>query len=78
MGRELNPRTFGIDLKFACELRPGLIGWLILDLSFVFLSFEKGTFTWSLAFVAFGHCVYVIDALVNEVKLSFRTLMTRK
>lgn len=66
MGRELNPRVFGIDLKFVCELRPGLIGWLVLDLSFLFLSFEKGTFTWSLAFVVFGHCVYVIDALINE------------
>ena len=30
MGRELNPRVLGgrFDLKFFCELRPGLIGSL--------------------------------------------------
>lgn len=33
LGRELNPRIFGtFDLKYFCELRPGLIGWLALDL----------------------------------------------
>ena len=33
IGRELNPRLFGIDLKYFCELRPGLIGWMILNAS---------------------------------------------
>ena len=33
MGRELNPRVFGLDLKYFCELRPGLILWLVLDLA---------------------------------------------
>lgn len=28
MGRELNPRIAGFDLKYFCELRPGLIGWV--------------------------------------------------
>lgn len=27
-GRELNPRWKGFDLKFFCEMRPGLIGWV--------------------------------------------------
>ena len=31
MGRELNPRI-GFDLKYFCELRPGLIGWVCLNL----------------------------------------------
>jgi delta14-sterol reductase len=35
MGRELNPRPLGkhstFDLKYFCELRPGLIGWCVLN-----------------------------------------------
>lgn len=27
-GRELNPRIKNFDLKFFCEMRPGLIGWV--------------------------------------------------
>lgn len=27
-GRELNPRLKDFDLKFFCEMRPGLIGWV--------------------------------------------------
>jgi hypothetical protein len=33
MGRELNPRIGGFDLKEWCELYPGLIGWVVLDLA---------------------------------------------
>lgn len=29
-GRELNPRIKNFDLKFFCEMRPGLIGWVSL------------------------------------------------
>jgi delta14-sterol reductase/lamin-B receptor len=32
MGRELNPRIGSLDLKEFCELRPGLIGWFVLNL----------------------------------------------
>lgn len=28
MGRELNPRIKDFDIKFFCEMRPGLIGWV--------------------------------------------------
>lgn len=28
MGRELNPRIKSFDIKFFCEMRPGLIGWV--------------------------------------------------
>ncbi|ORY48647.1 ERG4/ERG24 ergosterol biosynthesis protein [Rhizoclosmatium globosum] len=31
IGRELNPRIFDFDLKYFCELRPGLIGWTLLN-----------------------------------------------
>ncbi|TNM94520.1 hypothetical protein fugu_017279 [Takifugu bimaculatus] len=30
-GRELNPRLKGFDLKFFCEMRPGLIGWCLIN-----------------------------------------------
>jgi delta14-sterol reductase/lamin-B receptor len=30
--RELNPRIGSLDLKEYCELRPGLIGWAVLNL----------------------------------------------
>ena len=32
LGRELNPRIGTLDLKEFCELRPGLIGWLVLNM----------------------------------------------
>lgn len=28
IGHELNPRIGTFDLKFFCELRPGLLGWV--------------------------------------------------
>ena len=31
-GRELNPRIGTLDLKEFCELRPGLIGWFVLNM----------------------------------------------
>lgn len=31
MGRELNPRIRSFDIKFFCEMRPGLIGWVGLQ-----------------------------------------------
>jgi len=32
IGRELNPRVGSFDLKYFCELRPGLIGWIVINL----------------------------------------------
>ena len=32
MGRELNPRLGPLDLKEFCELYPGLLAWLLIDL----------------------------------------------
>merc|ERR1711907_688899 len=31
IGRELNPRIGSFDLKVFCELRPGLIGWALIN-----------------------------------------------
>lgn len=40
MGHELNPKIGNLDLKFFCEMRPGLIGWLIINLCMVIKSFK--------------------------------------
>lgn len=68
LGRELNPRIGDFDLKFFCELRPGLIGWVVLDLSFLFQDFKNtGSVSYSLLFVVACHILYVADALYFEV-----------
>lgn len=70
MGRELNPRLGALDLKFFCELRPGLIGWVMLDLCFCAEAQQRfGTIPPSLALVTFFHAVYVADALWFEVNM---------
>ena len=68
MGRELNPRLGPIDLKFFCELRPGLIGWIMLDFSFIAEAVAKGQFpSVALLLAAAFHVLYVADALYHEV-----------
>ena len=54
LGRELNPRVGPIDLKFFCELRPGLIGWVLLDLCFIAQVFK------------FDNSVYAISRYLTE------------
>ena len=68
MGRELNPRMGPIDLKFFCELRPGLIGWIMLDFSFIAEVMVNGQFpSTALVLVTAFHALYVADALYHEV-----------
>ncbi|KAJ3317297.1 erg24, C-14 sterol reductase [Boothiomyces sp. JEL0866] len=67
MGRELNPRVFGIDLKYVCELRPGLIGWFVLNLALAARQYQNfNTITNAMVLVLIGQGYYVIDALWNE------------
>jgi hypothetical protein len=69
MGRELNPRIFNntLDLKFVCELRPGLIGWSILNLALMARQFvDLGYVTNSMILVNLGQGYYVFDAIWNE------------
>jgi len=67
IGRELNPRLGQFDLKFWCELRPGLIGWIMLDLSFCAQAYEwYGHVPPSLILVTIFHTIYVADALWFE------------
>jgi delta14-sterol reductase len=76
MGRELNPRfkLFGqdLDVKYFCELRPGLIGWMILNVAFLvaqLVSLENtggAGVTDAMVFVFVSQAIYIIDALWNE------------
>lgn len=66
IGRELNPRTGPLDWKLMCELRPGLIGWSILNWAFVAKSVQLGTVTPSIVLTALFESLYVLDGLLLE------------
>lgn len=72
LGRELNPRIevpfFGtIDLKVFCELRPGLLGWLILDYAFVAHQYKTyGYVTDSIVLITLFQTSYVLDSYWME------------
>ncbi|XP_033103942.1 delta(14)-sterol reductase TM7SF2-like [Anneissia japonica] len=68
IGHELNPRIGSFDLKFFCELRPGLIGWVLIDMSFLLKAFEKGSAMDNLPLIILVcfHTLYVADALWFE------------
>lgn len=72
IGRELNPRVtlpfFGeIDIKEYCELRPGLLGWIILNCAFVAKQYRTfGFVTDSIVFITVVQALYVLDSFVME------------
>lgn len=66
VGRELNPRTGFLDWKFMCELRPGLIGWSLLNWAFAIHAYQLGQLSASVVFIAFFHTFYVADGLLLE------------
>jgi delta14-sterol reductase/lamin-B receptor len=67
MGRELNPRSLGIDWKFFCELRPGLIAWMLLNLACLRQQRVRlGYVTPSMYLINLLQGIYVWDALYQE------------
>lgn len=67
IGRELNPRIGPIDLKFFCELRPGLIGWVVLNLGMLCKQREiLGYVSFPMIMVNISQGLYVWDALFYE------------
>lgn len=72
IGRELNPRVnlpiFGeVDIKAWCELRPGLLGWIILDLAFIAQQYRNfGYVTDSILITTIAQAVYVFDSYYME------------
>ena len=72
IGRELNPRVtlpfFGeIDIKTWCEVRPGLTGWILLDLAFIAKQYRSyGYVSDSIIFTTCAQAFYVLDAQYME------------
>ncbi|ERE72972.1 lamin-B receptor [Cricetulus griseus] len=72
IGRELNPRIGVFDLKYFCELRPGLIGWVVVNLVMLLAEMkvqERGTPSLAMVLVNSFQLLYVVDALWNEEAL---------
>ncbi|XP_013362503.1 PREDICTED: lamin-B receptor [Chinchilla lanigera] len=72
IGRELNPRIGSFDLKYFCELRPGLIGWVVINLVMLLAEMKvQNRAAPSLAMVLVNsfQLLYVVDALWNEEAL---------
>ncbi|KAL8185507.1 UNVERIFIED_CONTAM: hypothetical protein K2H54_054269 [Gekko kuhli] len=69
MGRELNPRIGSFDLKYFCELRPGLIGWVVINLAMLLTEMKvhhQSMPSLSMILVNSFQLLYVVDALWNE------------
>jgi len=72
IGRELNPRItlpiFGtIDIKAFCELRPGMLGWILMDLAFIARQYKLyGYISDSIILITVFQALYVFDALWME------------
>ncbi|XP_029470002.1 delta(14)-sterol reductase [Rhinatrema bivittatum] len=67
IGHELNPRFGTFDLKYFCELRPGLIGWGMINLAMLMKETElRGSPSLAMILVNAFQLLYVVDALWNE------------
>lgn len=67
MGRELNPRVGNFDWKVFCEMRPGLIGWVMINYCMMAKQYElHGTVTGSMLLVCIFQTWYVLDSLIFE------------
>lgn len=67
IGRELNPRIGSFDLKCFCELRPGLIGWVAINIGCLMKQIElNGSASWAMILVNLFQGLYVWDALYFE------------
>jgi len=67
LGSELHPRLGTFDLKFFCESRPGLIGWVLLDFACAAKQYElHGTITTPMLLVVAFQLLYVADYFWHE------------
>ncbi|XP_028997042.1 delta(14)-sterol reductase LBR isoform X2 [Betta splendens] len=68
-GHELNPRIKNFDLKFFCEMRPGLIGWCLINFAMALAEMKKQGLdapSNSMILVNLFQLLYVVDGLWNE------------
>jgi len=67
MGHELNPRIGNFDFKQFCELRPGLIGWAVINASCALAQYRnENKVTNAMWLVNIFQFIYVVDALWFE------------
>lgn len=72
IGRELNPRVTipllgEFDIKSFCEIRPGLLGWIILDFAFIAHQYQTyGYVSDSIVLVTAFQAFYVFDSFWME------------
>ena len=67
MGRELNPRIWKFDWKLFCEMRPGLIGWVIINYCMVAKQYDiYGRVSPSIVLVCLFQAWYVLDSFWFE------------
>jgi delta14-sterol reductase len=61
------PRNGLFDLKFFCEARPGLLLWVLIDLSAAAAEHRlTGSVSAAMALVCFGQALYVLDYYLHE------------
>lgn len=72
LGRELNPRIINnqLDLKFFCELRPGLVMWLLINIACLCKqhTVNQQVDPWMI-FVILFQGYYVLDSVLNEAAI---------
>jgi delta14-sterol reductase len=72
IGRELNPRIHlpllgEVDIKVWMEMRPGLLGWIVLDFAFMAAQYRHyGYVTDAMLMTTISQTIYVFDALYME------------
>ncbi|XP_039980736.1 delta(14)-sterol reductase LBR isoform X2 [Xiphias gladius] len=68
-GHELNPRIKDFDLKFFCEMRPGLIGWCLINFAMALAEMKQHGLDFPsncMILVNLFQLLYVVDGLWNE------------
>lgn len=67
MGTALNPRIGALDLKLFCEARPGLILWILINLSLAAKQYQfHGTVTTPMILVNAFQFLYIADYYYHE------------
>lgn len=70
IGRELNPRTKDFDWKIFCEMRPGMLLWMVINFAMAHHQFVTyGYVTDSMILVVLFQNYYVVEGTFYESKL---------
>ncbi|XP_077076975.1 delta(14)-sterol reductase LBR isoform X2 [Siphateles boraxobius] len=72
MGRELNPRIKNFDIKFFCEMRPGLMGWVLINFAMLLAEMKLQNLenpSPAMLLVNIFQLLWVVDGFWHEEKL---------